>query len=173
MEISQLKLFWLFFYSLCGGAAVGIGYDLTVAIEDFAFSEVLPKDSEKSLTTPFRIVKLIREIYRILRDVFSVVIASLVMILVAYSANSGIMRWMIPAGTVAGMLVYYATLGKVAKRLLKRLFGFLRLITFVPAKYFIKYAGTLWCHIISSINKRKQKMKGEGNGGKKGKRRNR
>ncbi len=127
MEISQAGLLRLFLSALLTGVALGAVYDILRALKTLAFAEEV---SEKYREIELPLVgvcayrtkmgafkKSVYLIYTAVSDILFFVIGAVFSVILAYSENSGRMRWMILVGMVLGFLIYYRTIGKLTGKI--------------------------------------------------------
>ena len=160
MEISQLGVLFLFVYSFFGGVLLGVTNDVVRAVGYLLFS----RDNET--VSKGKAMSLLYRVYTVLWDVFIPIFGAAIIIVIAYSENSGIVRWLIPTGMIAGILIYRSTAGKIVKRLLGAIAKIIRKI--------IKGLCVVTAHPFVMIKKKIKKKKSDksrkgGENGKRGK----
>lgn len=122
MEISQVGILFLFVYSIFGGALLGVINDVVRTVGYLLFS----KDKEAVLKG--KIPSLLGGLYTLLWDVLLPIFGAMIMIVIAYTENSGIVRWLIPVGMMSGLLIYRGTIGKIVRSLLGKIAKIIRKI---------------------------------------------
>ncbi len=161
MEISQIGLLLLLWYSAAAGVSLGALYDAFRVLRRLVLSEEpTGKIDYKSIKLPFinksaypeKKKKLAAAWYQTGTVVFDILFAlacGITLILLAYSRNSGKMRWMIFVGTASGFAAYYFTLGKMVKNLIDAVVFLIRAV--------ILYGYSLAALPIRIIKKRRKK----------------
>ena len=173
MEISQIDFFLLLLYSFEMGLALGFVYDVIKLGKAFVFGSnekysltklpiirdhFIPRKNKKSS-------KWIFNIFLDSGDFLFMIFCAIGAILVAYIANSGKIRWMIPCGMALGIALYTVTIGKATRKfldllifLIRAIFLYLYLLTVLPLRFIINIIGNLF----RKLNKNKGNKNKEG-----------
>ena len=163
MEVSQLDILFLFWYSFFGGALLGIFNDVVRAVGTLFFRNGGNDHKNRML------FHLTYNVYNAVFDICVPVLGAVMTIIIAYAKNSGVIRWLIPVGVCAGFGVYRATVGKVVKRLLSLMARIIKRIAKIVF-FIIKYP---FSAVKGMLKKKKREMSRKGGeNGKRHKKRN-
>ena len=134
MEISPLTLFVLLITSFLLGGFIGVINDINKMLRVFLCGEE-DFDRYKKMADFFRLKKNVISFNKtflnavtFIQDVFTLIFATLGLILLNYYYNDGYFRFFSFLGMVGGFVIYYFTLGRLTAVVLESLAFFLRCI---------------------------------------------
>ena len=114
IEISQVGVLLLFYHSFLCGVLLSAVNDSARALGYLLFH-----DEKEKIGVAKKLVSILEWTYTALIDVLITVSGAVMMIIIAYSENSGILRWTIPVGAVVGIVFYKLTAGRIVKVVLR------------------------------------------------------
>lgn len=149
MEFSILKQIYIILLSIPFGMVFGAFYDIIRVLRSLLginyinkFTENLKKIRLKLIDNPLlkekQRTKLREGVILLITDFAYFLILTIALIIFIYYLNDGIVRWYIFAGTMAGLLIYYFTIGKLVISISEYITFFIKIL-FEYLFFFLKY----------------------------------